>query len=222
MAEISPQSGKEARCAHLHILLNCGDLLQNPPPPQFRPPLPSTAMSTSTLPVLVGGVPSQVDFVPSIIVASLYLLSLVSFIYRQFNPNTRVYTFCITSVSFSVERVVVWSLRAAQCYHQRPGDTLTIGLIIYQQTSYAIGFLSIANDIIAMARTTFTNTTLEDPARGSPDKPELRRKYRGMVDIYNLPYLVATVLASVAYGLMETALDRPSLADKVWVLTYVA
>lgn len=172
------------------------------------------------VPALIGGVPDQTDFAPSILFAVLYFLSLIPHAYHLFNPDTRTITFCIGTVTFSIERIVVWSLRAGQAKVHHPGDVLNRGILVYLQVSYALGFLSFAADAVGMARAVLVNATLEDPSRGSPDEPKKRVQYRRGLDCYNFIYLIATVTGVIAYGKLPSAADSQSVSDDVYNLRW--
>lgn len=161
--------------------------------------------TTIRAPSLVGGIPTEADFVPSIVCAVLFGLSLSPYIRRSFDPNTRVQSLGAASIGFSVERVVVWSLRAAVSTKHSPGEKLAVGCLAYQQLSFAIGYLAYILDIKNMAKTVFVNATLEDPRRGSPDRPELRAKMRKVAASLLLPYLVAYILPFVGFSLYEAS-----------------
>lgn len=156
------------------------------------------------IPSAVGGIPTDVDFVPSVVFAICYFVSLFPFVKRLFDPDTRAW-FTLTSLAFSIEHVVVHSLRAAISKKHHPGEDIG-GVLAYLQISYAVGIISLATDTVLLARILFVNATLQDPKRGSPDKLALRNKIRARLEGVNLIWSVLVcACASVAWGMYEGA-----------------
>lgn len=170
------------------------------------------------VPALVGGIPTKQDFAPSIIFAIAYGLALIPVIWRFRNPNTRTILFTFGTLSFSIERIVVWSIRASQSHDHQPGETLKKGFLIYQQVSFALGFLGFSGDTTNWLRTTLVNSTLADPVRGSVDNPERRFWARRWADIWGLVWLTATVTGGVAHSGYTHADTDQSAADKLFRL----
>ncbi|KAG8913856.1 hypothetical protein FRC00_001443 [Tulasnella sp. 408] len=174
------------------------------------------------IPSLVGGFPTQADFAPSIIFAVAYGLSVIPFLIRFWNPNTRTYLLGIGTFAYAVERVVVWSIRAAQSHDHHLGETLSKGRLVYQQVSFALGFIGFGSDCVAFMRAAMVNTTLEDPKRGSIDKPRDRFWYRRAADLAGLLWLIASVPGAIGYSKMPGAAAHPEDADKLFRLRYVS
>lgn len=102
-----------------------------------------TTSSAVRVPALIGGVPDQTDLAPSILFAVLYVLSLIPHIIHYFNSDTRTITFCLGTVAFSIERIVVWSLRASLAKVHHPGDTLSkVSLSIFKSHMRLDSYLS--------------------------------------------------------------------------------
>ncbi|KAG8939603.1 hypothetical protein FRC04_006119 [Tulasnella sp. 424] len=175
-----------------------------------------------SIPSLVGGFPTQADFVPSILFAVAYGLSIIPFIIRFMNPNSRTYTFAIGTLAYSVERVVVWSIRASQSHDHHLGETLSKGRLVYQQVSFALGFIGFGTDCVAFMRAALVNTTLEDPKRGSVDKARARFWSRRAADLAGLVWMISSVPGGVGYSKMPRSFDHPEDADKLFRLRYVS
>ncbi|KAG8894390.1 hypothetical protein FRB99_001309 [Tulasnella sp. 403] len=145
-------------------------------------------------------------------------MSLVPFIRRFINKDTRTITLAMGTFPFAVERVVVYSVRASMSHAHHPGQVLSKGLLIYQQVSFALGFLSFATDCVGFVRALMVNTTLADPVRGSADQPRTRFWMRRAADIGGPLWLIATVPGGVAYGKLSGATRNQQTADKVFRL----
>lgn len=181
----------------------------------------SSAMSDQpqhSIPSLVGGFPTKADFAPSIIFAIAYGLSVIPFLIRFLNPNTRTWTFAIGTFAYSVERVVVWSIRASQSHDHHLGETLSKGRLVYQQVSFALGFIGFGTDCVAFMRATLVNTTLEDPKRGSVDNARARFWSRRATDLAGLLWMISSVPGAVGYSKMPGSFDHPENADKLFSL----
>ncbi|KAG9049571.1 hypothetical protein FS837_009909 [Tulasnella sp. UAMH 9824] len=181
-------------------------------------------MSSQTVrvPSLVGGVPTKADFAPSIIFAVAYGLSVIPFVRRFLNKDSRTWTLALGTLPFSIERVVVYAIRASQSHDHNLGDTISKGKLVYQQVSFALGFVSFASDAVAFVRATMVNTTLEDPNRGSVDQPDKRRLYRRCSELAGWMWLAATVPGIVAYTKMPGSGDHQDQADQLYRLRYAS
>lgn len=182
----------------------------------------SGGAQTIRVPSLVGGVPTKADFVPSILFAIAYALSVIPFIRRFANKDARTWTLALGTLPFSIERVVVYAIRASQSHDHNLGDTLSKGKLVYQQVSFALGYVSFASDAVAFVRAVLVNTTLEDPARGSFDKPRRRFWYRRASDLAGLLWMVSTVPGGVAYSKMPGSGDHQDQADQLYRLRYAS
>jgi len=108
-------------------------------------------MDTTTfrVPSLVGGIPTKADFVPSVIFAVAYGILLIPVGFRLSRSKSRVFTLLIGTLTFSIERIVVFSVRASQAHFSSEPSK---GRLIYQQVSFALGFISFATDSVALLR----------------------------------------------------------------------
>ncbi|KAG9018178.1 hypothetical protein FRB90_012022 [Tulasnella sp. 427] len=164
----------------------------------------STDAQTMRVPSLVGGVPTKADFVPSILFSIAYGLSLIPFIRRFLNKETRVWTLAMGVLPFSIER------------------NLSKGKLVYQQVSFALGYISFASDCVAFMRAVMVNTTLADPHRGSVDQPRRRYWYRRVADVAGFLWLVSTVPGIVGYSKMPGSGEHQDQADQLYRLRYAS
>jgi len=178
--------------------------------------------SSVQIPSPIGGFPNKDDLAPSIIFAIAYALTLVPFFYRFFKRDQRVITIVLGTVPFSVERIVVWSVRASLAHNHQPGDVLTKWKIIYLQISYGLGFMSFCTDANGFVRALLVNTTLEDPKNGIKDQPKNRFWFRRFTDFYGLAWLAASVPGSIAYSSLSGSVNNSHQAHKAFVLRYEA
>ncbi|PIL33536.1 hypothetical protein GSI_04159 [Ganoderma sinense ZZ0214-1] len=116
-----------------------------------------SANSTNPFPAPVGGVPDALDFAPSVFFAVLYALMAPIVIWRMAHPRSRN-TVLLTTSLFSIERVVLFSLRAAAARDAtfRPN----IDLETYFQASASGGFVSIGHDVVNVLRALLVSSTL--------------------------------------------------------------
>ena len=167
-------------------------------------------MTGTVVPSFVGGIPNQLDLVPSILVVIGYATAICMRIKRQYDPNTRIQWLCTATIMFAIERMVVYSLRAGLAHTHTPGSTISSGLIVYPQLSYAMGWQALTQDINHLVRITIVNASVEDPSRGSEDRPGLRKKAHKWTGWYYLILNIPVTLTTVAYGMyhddIQTAL----------------
>ncbi|EGO25807.1 hypothetical protein SERLADRAFT_388314, partial [Serpula lacrymans var. lacrymans S7.9] len=71
--------------------------------------------SNIAFPSPVGGVPFPSDFAPSVLFAVLYGLLVPVMAYRVANKKSRTFLL-VGSITFSIERIVLFSLRAVQAH----------------------------------------------------------------------------------------------------------
>ncbi|KAI0081887.1 hypothetical protein K474DRAFT_1634525 [Panus rudis PR-1116 ss-1] len=133
-----------------------------------------------TFPSPIGGVPYRSDYTPSFVFAVLYGLLIPITIYRFACKSSR--TMVVAGTVFNaVERIVVLALRAEQATSrlERTDSNLTS----YLQTSYIIGYLAIAADLVILLRSLLVQATaipqeriivIDDPESG--DKVSLMEK----------------------------------------------
>ncbi|KAM6489531.1 hypothetical protein JOM56_015027 [Amanita muscaria] len=136
-------------------------------------------------PTPIGGTVLPSDFIPSVLFAVLYGALLPLVVFRLVDKRSRSIVLISTSI-FAVERIVIYSLRAAQAR----SDSLRVssGLITYLQVSFAMGFITIANDQVNTLRCLLVNTTFScdmyeqsPPSRDAPLNARNHRKvdYQG-------------------------------------------
>lgn len=172
------------------------------------------------IPSLIGGFPTQDDFAPSILLIIFYSFSLFPYIRRLYDPDTRTITLGSTTTTFSIERIVVYSLRLAQSQRHRPGEDLG-GAILYQQLSFAVGYIGLIVDAVSFARAVLVNVTLEDPGRGSKDQPSLRKKIRKLLWYPTVALLVITQVGVLTFSFLHDAPNSQGKANLFRNLRYV-
>ena len=177
--------------------------------------------SSVQIPSPIGGFPNQDDLAPSIIFCIAYALTLIPFFYRFFKRDQRVITIVLGTVPFSIERIVVWSVRASLAHNHQPGDVLTKWKMIYLQVSYGLGFMSFCTDANGFVRALLVNTTLEDPKNGIEDQPKKRFWSRRFTDFYGLVWLAASVPGGIAYSSLSGSVNNYQKAHKAFVFRYV-
>ncbi|KIO22288.1 hypothetical protein M407DRAFT_28164 [Tulasnella calospora MUT 4182] len=172
------------------------------------------------IPSLIGGFPTQDDFAPSILLIIFYFFSLFPYIRRLYDPDTRTIALASTTTSFAIERIVVYSLRLTQSQRHQPGEDLG-GAPVYQQLSFAVGYIGLIVDAVSFGRAVLVNATLEDPGRGSKDRPSLRKRIRTLLLYPNMALLVTTQLGVVAFGFLYNTPESQGKANLLRTLRYV-
>ncbi|KAJ3504077.1 hypothetical protein NMY22_g18042 [Coprinellus aureogranulatus] len=164
-------------------------------------------------PTPVGGLVLPSEFAACIIFCVLYGLLLPLVAYRIFNRRTRTFLLAGT-ISFSIERIVVFTLRALAT--QREGSQLSSSILKYQQTTFGLGFIGISNDIVNLLRCAIVNPTYgyerwdESPAStskdtlfrtpepGEEDHPIQRKNMRSIAGCVSLSFLASQIPGIVA------------------------
>ncbi|KAF9462286.1 hypothetical protein BDZ94DRAFT_1166123 [Collybia nuda] len=203
-----------------------------------------------SFPSPIGGTSFPADFAPSILFAVLYALLVPLMLYRVYDKRSRT-TLLIGSVIFGVERVVIFSLRAAQSHNE--SKRLSKGLLTYMQISFGMGFIGIANDLVNIMRILLVNasygseTYVQSPASirktaqsediiprhhsgdfegeppsGTPDHPRQRFWSRRFSDFTNLAFFAATVPGIIANSRFSSVLHNPRVAARTMRLRYVS
>jgi len=188
-------------------------------------------------PAPVGGTAYPVDFVPSIVLAVLYAFLLPLMLFRMFKRRSRN-ILLIGTVTFSIERIVIFALRAVQSRNEQ--RRFSHGLTTYMQISFAMGFIGIANDLVNIVRCILINPTygsdiyyqspaaatkgglFNPPPPGTPDQPKLRFWLRRLTDFLGLAFLAATVPGLIANSSYGSIFDDQSKADNTARLRYVS
>ncbi len=152
-------------------------------------PIPVSPMSSARFPTPVGGTPLPVDFAPSILFAVLYGILSPLLFFRLLDKRSRT-VLLIGTAAFAIERsalhlsfanktliaiyvfyrIVIYSLRATQA--RNATKRLSPGLLTYQQISFGLGYIGIANDMVNIVRCLLVNTTfsLETYYQAPPSK----------------------------------------------------
>ncbi|KAF8902943.1 hypothetical protein CPB84DRAFT_1678411 [Gymnopilus junonius] len=183
------------------------------------------------IPAPVGGTALPADFAPSIVFAILYALIAPFMIYRVLLKRRSRTLLLIGTVIFSIERVVVFSLRAAQSRSEE--KRFSHGLLNYMQISFGLGFIGIANDLINIIKCLMINPTygsdmfyqspaantkegvFKRPPEGTPDRPKLRFWLRRWADLLNLAFFAASLPGSIFLGQYSKTFDDQNKANSV-------
>ncbi|KAL0956338.1 hypothetical protein HGRIS_002487 [Hohenbuehelia grisea] len=118
-------------------------------------------------PTPVGGASLPADFAPSVLFAILYGCLLPVMFWRAFQRRSWNLV-VIGCIGFSIERVVVFALRASMANNDRRRHLA--GLLTYTQVTFANGFLTIVQDLFKLVRCIMvnasygTNTAFQAPA----------------------------------------------------------
>ncbi|KAG9016765.1 hypothetical protein FRB90_002230 [Tulasnella sp. 427] len=185
--------------------------------------LASTDSSAGTqvrIPSLIGGFPTQDDFAPSIVLIIFYFLSILPWIKRLYDPNTRTITLGSATTCFAIERCAVYAVRLAQSSRHRPGEDLGDGGLAYQQLSFGVGYIGLMVDAVSFGRAVLVNATLEDPGRGSKDRPELRCKLRKILGWMSFALWAVTQVGLVTFGLLPNVAQSQGKANLFRNLRY--
>ncbi|KAF8812920.1 hypothetical protein BYT27DRAFT_7182151 [Phlegmacium glaucopus] len=179
-------------------------------------------------PAPVGGTALPADFAPSILFAILYACLAPLMLYRMIDRRSRC-ILLIGTIAFSVERVVIFALRAVQARNEQ--RRFSKGLATYMQISFGLGFIGIAGDAVKLTRCLLVNATYgpelyhESPAAASkgvivpppttdtPDQPRVRAWCRGVGDLLSLAFLAATVPGIIANSNYSKVFDSQKNAD---------
>ncbi|GJE94931.1 hypothetical protein PsYK624_111070 [Phanerochaete sordida] len=94
----------------------------------------------------IGGVPFDSDFGPSVLFAALYAVVCLVGFWRAAFKSTRT-LLVITTLIFTIERTVIWSLRAKQA--KTPSEDFSRNLTSYWQLSFGSGYIAIFGKLVA-------------------------------------------------------------------------
>ncbi|EDR11608.1 uncharacterized protein LACBIDRAFT_313996 [Laccaria bicolor S238N-H82] len=109
-----------------------------------------------SFPSLIGGFSLPHDLVPSIVFAATYGLLIPISIWRIVSKRSRSFLIFGTT-AFVVERTVMFSLRAV--ISRQPPEKAAEGLVEYLQTTIAMGFVALSQDLAGMMRAVLVNGT---------------------------------------------------------------
>ncbi|KAJ3529945.1 hypothetical protein NM688_g7782 [Phlebia brevispora] len=202
----------------------------------------STQAAPTTFPAPIGGVPFNLDFVPSILFAIAYGALTTLGLYRIIRTKSR--TLCtLGTVLFVTERVVIYGLRAHEAH--TPSEDTSKSLTQYWQITYAIGYISILSNIIVITRSLLVNATFGTPPAAASesnieddkeeslpdrqgdsvssegDQPRARHWYRQICGILSLSSLTTIALGTVTGIEYTSAETNSSTANTVQALRYV-
>ncbi|KDQ52527.1 hypothetical protein JAAARDRAFT_138486 [Jaapia argillacea MUCL 33604] len=189
-------------------------------------------MSDVAFPSPVGGVPIHPEFAPSILFDILYGILIPIGIYRLFSKHSRT-SLIFGTWCFTVERCVIFSLRAAQSHGAlNPGSH---GLAVYMQITIGTGLFTMMDDLVKILRCILVNSTRpeakgdgEQGLNGSDinvlgeDQPRQRAGYRGIFGIVGFVPLAASVPGIVAGSQYTSALSHQDTANRVMQLRYAS
>ncbi|EGO00252.1 hypothetical protein SERLA73DRAFT_52742 [Serpula lacrymans var. lacrymans S7.3] len=188
--------------------------------------------SNIAFPSPVGGVPFPSDFAPSVLFAVLYGLLVPVMAYRVANKKSRTFLL-VGSITFSIERIVLFSLRAVQAHSS--SRRVSMGLTAYMQSTLGLGFIGVAQDITNLLRCLLVNTTLpmdhpDNPsssseamaATSSGDQPKKRNLYRRLIDVTRLAFLISTIIGIVGNAHYNGVLNNASVSQMVMRLRYAS
>ncbi|KAF8213561.1 hypothetical protein K438DRAFT_1956934 [Mycena galopus ATCC 62051] len=176
-----------------------------------------------SIPSLVGGIALRAYDLPgSITFAILFgLLHTVS-AFRFVDKRWRT-VLMIQPILFSIERQVVFTLRAAVAAHP---NTESAGLSKFMQISFALGYLNTAETVLKLVRVVLVNSTNGTPVSDSEssapsnspntDDPRRRFWYRRWTDFLETLYLVALGSSIIATAHQSAANETgPNRAHQI-------
>ncbi|KAJ7655254.1 hypothetical protein DFH06DRAFT_1282296 [Mycena polygramma] len=169
-------------------------------------------------PSLVGGAALRAyDFPASIVFAISYSILFHVFFYRMLYRRSRT-IMIVQPLGFSIERQVMYTLRAIAAWQSTESPHLTK----YMQITFALGYLAVADTLSKIIRAVLVNSTNGTPnldsdqsnhplvqSHSSRDDPRRRFWYRRWQDALAMINLVAIVCAVIAeiqvYASIDTA-----------------
>ncbi|KAH7927490.1 hypothetical protein BV22DRAFT_1045306 [Leucogyrophana mollusca] len=197
-------------------------------------------------PAPVGGVPLPSDFGPSVFFAVLYATLIPVCIYRFMDRRSRA-LLAVSSTMTSIERIVVFSLRAIQSHNE--ARRVSKGLTTYMQATIGVAYIGIATDVVVLARCLLVESTRGPTPPDSPgapstsslhpttppsstfhlvdgtvmvDQPRKRFQYRRFTDIWKLVFLAATIPGIIGNVDFSKGMNDQSAADKVMSMRYAS
>ncbi|KAF8573532.1 hypothetical protein K439DRAFT_1625004 [Ramaria rubella] len=175
----------------------------------------------------VGGTLIKEDFAPSIVFAILYGLLVPLAAFRFLRKESRT-VLLIGVTTFSIERVVIFSLRANQSGNVE--KAASAGLASYEQVTLGLGYIGMCDALIGFLRALLVNSTRPE-ANGDqehtnptpqPDRPRERFWYRRLADFLSWGFLGATVSGLISGSIYSKSINSSSSASHVMVLRYVS
>jgi len=150
-------------------------------------------------------------------------------LYRMLQKRGRC-TLLIGTIAFSIERIVIFALRAVQAHSSQ--KRFSKGLLNYMQVSFGLGYIGISNDLVNLLRCLLLNPTygsdkyeespaaaskdgfMEPPSEGTPDMLKTRFWVRRFTDLVNLLYIAATVTGVMGNSAYAPGMDSQAVADR--------
>ncbi|TFK70684.1 hypothetical protein BDN72DRAFT_525370 [Pluteus cervinus] len=189
----------------------------------------------------VGGIPLAIDFIPSILFATLFGLLIPLIIYRAYDRASRT-ILLIGTVIFTVEHTVLYSLRAAAANT----DNTSAGFLTYMQADFTIGYVGISFDLVNLLRCLLVNSTFgsetqrESPEvksrllsrryepqyemlpEGTPDYPKRRFWIRRTCNILTFALFVGMIPGTISSGHYSSDIHNTTTAAHLGLLRYVS
>jgi len=149
-------------------------------------------------------------------------------LYRILGRRSRC-TLLIGTIAFSIERIIIFSLRAVQA--RSDSSRFSSGLVTYQQISFGMGFIGIASDAVKIVRCLLVNATygpekysespaaatkgglVPPPTADTPDQPRVRSLCRQATGYLGLAFLGAIVPGIIANSNYSKVFDSQTNAD---------
>lgn len=143
-------------------------------------------MSSAILfPSPIGGVPSSIDYAPSVLFACLYGVLVLAGLYRMGHPATRtmvsigtfifvveryaaIFLLCLTGLLMNSRSVAAFALRAKQA-NAPPEDEINYGVIAYWQITIATGYASLGTNALRVLQSLIVNATMGDSQKNNAD-----------------------------------------------------
>ncbi|KAH9913855.1 uncharacterized protein B0H18DRAFT_1147056 [Fomitopsis serialis] len=195
--------------------------------------------SEHKFPSPIGGIPFPHDFTPALIFTILYALTVPVAVWRMIDKRSRSLSY-IGTVTFSVERIADFAIRAAEA--QKPNIRTTNFFVSWLQSAYALGFLSTTQDLNNIARLfvvkalkgtsfiveippqAFEDRTFLPLEEEQPLKPMRLSGHTSNSSSYTsvVLRLQAIALGSVSGGLYFTGITNETVAKVVRAMNYAS
>ncbi|EKM54315.1 uncharacterized protein PHACADRAFT_196746 [Phanerochaete carnosa HHB-10118-sp] len=114
-----------------------------------------------SFPAPIGGVPFDNDFTPSVFFALLYAAVCLLGFWRLAREHSRT-MLVVTTLIFTIERVVVWLLRAKQA--KTPSDDLSKNLTAYWQMTFSANYIAMYGKLIVLLKSLVMDVLKPVPA----------------------------------------------------------
>ncbi|KAH6883727.1 hypothetical protein BKA70DRAFT_1206275 [Coprinopsis sp. MPI-PUGE-AT-0042] len=179
----------------------------------------------------IGGTPLPSELGACILFIVLYVCLIPLMVRGVLDRRSRT-TVTIGIVLFSIERIVVYILRALQTRNE--AMRLSGGLINYQQTSFGMGYVGLSSDLLNAVRCLLVNPTygleryaespaaatkecyLEPPREGDVDRPRERFWVRRFADASLVVFLTAIALGIVGNSSYSSTFNNAGKANSTY------